>query len=97
MPEPEDEVKELRQKLEDHVEEYKQQCREFSDRQMQLQRSHEQTMVAITALTQATKEIVNAWTVANGVQKFIKWLSSFAIVGVAIIWIVAKLPPGFFK
>lgn len=45
----------------------------------------------IAELTKATKGVVEAWTVANGLSKFVKWLSSFAVVtavvGGLIIWL----------
>lgn len=97
MPEQAEEIKKLRNEFEAHVSEYRQWATEFSTRQEQLQAAHEQNMQAISALTKATDSVVNAWVVANGVQRFIKWLSSFAIVGAGILWVVSKLPPDFFK
>tara|TARA_R110000824_G_scaffold14962_1_gene63297 strand:+ start:2515 stop:2763 length:249 start_codon:yes stop_codon:yes gene_type:complete len=41
----------------------------------------------IANLTEATTGVVEAWTVANGLSKFLKWLSSFAIIGVGFIWL----------
>tara|TARA_R110000772_G_scaffold264083_1_gene384398 strand:+ start:2180 stop:2404 length:225 start_codon:yes stop_codon:yes gene_type:complete len=41
----------------------------------------------IAELTIATQGVVEAWTVANGLSKFLKWLSSFAIIGASIIWL----------
>tara|TARA_R110002167_G_scaffold366375_1_gene595568 strand:+ start:29585 stop:29809 length:225 start_codon:yes stop_codon:yes gene_type:complete len=41
----------------------------------------------IAELTIATQGVVEAWTVANGLSKFLKWLSSFAIIGASIVWL----------
>lgn len=49
--------------------------------------TQELNAVNIAKLTQATQGVVEAWTVANGLSKFLKWLSSFAILGAIIIWL----------
>lgn len=41
----------------------------------------------IAHLTESTQGVVDAWVVANGLQKFIKWVSSFAIIGGIIAWL----------
>jgi len=41
----------------------------------------------VKELTEATKGIVEAWTVANGLAKFIKWVSSFTVIGACIVWL----------
>jgi len=46
----------------------------------------------IQQLAEATKGIVEAWTTANAFQRFVKWLSSFSIIGVVIAWIYHNLP-----
>lgn len=53
---------------------------------------HEQAMKEIAALRQATADVVNAWKVANGFQKFVKWLSGFAVLGAAITWASKHFP-----
>lgn len=53
---------------------------------------HEQIMQEITELTQATAQVVNAWKVANGFQRFVKWLSGFAVLGAVITWLADKFP-----
>lgn len=41
----------------------------------------------IAELTIATQGVVEAWTVANGLSKFLKWLSSFAVIGGIWAWL----------
>jgi hypothetical protein len=100
MPPPdnlETELQKLGDRMDTHLEQYRVDCKDFTERQIKIQLAHEQNMEAIKALTEATSAVVNAWTVAAGLQKFIKWISSFAVVGAAIMWILSKLPAGFFK
>ena len=40
----------------------------------------------------STKAIVDAWSAANQFQKFIKWASSFAIIGAIVSWVVTNAP-----
>lgn len=46
----------------------------------------------LTNLTLATEGLVSAWTTANNVQKFIKWVSGIGLLGIVISWIIDKLP-----
>lgn len=63
---------------------------------MQVQQDllHERNMEAIkrtnnnvTELAASVKGLVEAWTVANGIRKLVIWLSSFAALGGAAVWI----------
>jgi len=47
-------------------------------------------------LTDATHGLVSAWTTANNLQKFIKWVMSFAVLGMCIRWVVSILPDSWF-
>ena len=58
----------------------------------------------IEKLVASTQNVVDAWKAANGavkvagaLGKFVKWLSSLAVVGVGIVWVIAKIDPHFFK
>lgn len=46
----------------------------------------------IDALTTATEGLVSAWTTANNVQKFIKWISGIGVLAMVITWIISILP-----
>ncbi len=46
----------------------------------------------IDAQTEATKGLVAAWTTANNVMKFIKWISCLGLLGIVITWFISKLP-----
>ena len=45
---------------------------------------------SIKQLTLATRGLVETWTALNVFQRFIKWVSSFAIIGGAVTWLVSK-------
>lgn len=49
---------------------------------------YEKNMEAIAKLTESTQGVVDAWTTANNLHKFTKWLSGFAIVGIVITWLI---------
>jgi hypothetical protein len=100
MPPPdnlESQLEKLGDRMDNHLEQYRVDCKDFTERQVRIQLAHEQNMEAIKALTEATSAVVNAWTVAAGLQKFVKWISSFAVVGAAIMWVATKLPESLFK
>ena len=47
----------------------------------------EQNAANIVALTKATEGVVEAWVVANGLSKFLKWLSTLAVIGAVVLWL----------
>lgn len=91
----------MQQKLDNHIEEYKEHCKAEEERWDHLIFSQERNTQSIReltestkALTDSTKDIVSAWQAANGTVKtmsivgqFVKWLSGFAVVGVAVTWV----------
>lgn len=40
----------------------------------------------VDELTESTKALVEAWRTANGVVKFVKWVSTF-VAAVGVIWL----------
>lgn len=57
-----------------------------------------QNTVAITALTEAlsklttaTTGVVEAYTTANNVQRFVKWLAAFGVLAAAMGWLTKVL------
>lgn len=54
-------------------------------------RMHQDTMEAIAELTKATSGMVDVWSTAHSLQKFIKWLSGFAVIGAVMLWLAEKL------
>lgn len=57
-------------------------------RQKSQDEAYARCMEGICKLTEATKDVVDAWKVANGFQRFIKWLSGFAFLGLALDYLV---------
>ena len=78
-------IEDTAEKLDAHLIEYTQHRAEYLERQ-------QHNMEAIDKLTKATQGLVDAWTVANNIQRFFKWLSGFAFLGIVISWIVGFNP-----
>lgn len=92
----------LQQKLDSHIDEYKQHrdeykqhCEDEEKRWDHLIIAQERNTESIKELTEATRDIVKVWQAADGTMKtmsvlgkFVKWLSGFAVVGVAIKWVI---------
>lgn len=92
----ETEFAKLKAKFEDHLIEHRIKSKDYELRQERQDLKHEQNMQAIAELTAATQDVVAAWKVANGLQRFVKWLSGFAVVG-AVITFVSNHFPHMFK
>lgn len=76
-----EEVTELKRRFEDHLEDYRVHTNDEIERKVRDDERYTQTMHSIDCLAKSTKDVVDAWTFANTVQKFVKWLSGFAILG----------------
>lgn len=87
-----DEITKLKNKLERHLDWHKDTEIEAEKRQLRRDTAYEQNMEAIAALTKSTQGVVDAWAAANNFQKFIKWLSGFALIGAMIAWAIKQLP-----
>ena len=87
LPEDEELIR-LQRRFDDHLEHYEE-YKKISHV------CHEQNMEAIAAVTAGTAGIVQAWKVANSFQKFVRWLSAFAVLGAAVTWASSKMPQGF--
>ena len=46
---------------------------------------------AIHKLTCATEGLVSAWTTADNLQRFFKWVSAFGIAVGAVVWLVTTV------
>lgn len=77
----------LTQRFEEHLIECAQANEATDARLDKLISAQELNASNIAELTEATKGVVEAWTVANGLSKFLKWLSSFAIIGGIVAWL----------
>lgn len=95
MPNDTEEIIELKARFEHHLEGHKEDSVKYAERQLKQDLAHEKNLEAIAELTKATQGLVDAWTTAGNVQKFIKWVSTFAIIGASLVWlysIFSKLP-----
>tara|TARA_R110000824_G_scaffold313775_2_gene500556 strand:+ start:2476 stop:2766 length:291 start_codon:yes stop_codon:yes gene_type:complete len=89
MPELNEEVtmQVLTNRLEAHLKSHEVLAKELDERIERVIRAQELNATNIADLTTATQGVVEAWTVANGLSKFLKWLSSFAIIGGIYAWL----------
>lgn len=89
----------MQEKLDYHIDEFKKHCDDEEKRWEHLIQAQEQNTKSIKELTDSTRDLVNVWQAANGTVKtlsalgsFVKWVSSFAFIGVFITWLVGKFP-----
>jgi hypothetical protein len=87
MTEPSLTNKQLTEKLSAHLSDYEIHKRDYLARQQRQDEAHENNLKAIQALTVATQGLVDAWTVANGIQRFVVWLSKFAVLTTVAIYL----------
>ena len=85
----------MQQKLDDHLKEYQQHRVKDAQRWSNMIKVQELNTKSISDLTESTRDLVSVWKAADGTVKtmsalghFVKWLSGFAIVGVAIKWLI---------
>lgn len=93
-PDVHEQLAALETKIDMHLGEYLLHRQEYIERQETQELAYINTMKAINELTVATKGVVDAWTIANGFQKFVKWLSGFSVLGAVIAWCVINLKTG---
>ena len=91
----------LQQKLDNHIDEFHEHCKSEDarwDRFISTQESNTASIKELVTsnkeLSESTRDIVAVWQAADGtiktfsaIGKFVKWLSGFAVVGVAIKWV----------
>lgn len=88
-----EEIIRLRTRLESHIQDYRDHVLEEERRHYQEMQKQEamasniaQLMKALELQVKATEGLVNGWNALAFFQKFIKWLSGFAFIGVMIAW-----------
>lgn len=88
-----DEIIKLRTRLETHIQDYRDHVLEEERRYIQDMQKQEamaaniaQMLKGLELQAEATKGLVDAWNAAAFLQKFVKWLSGFAAIGVFIAW-----------
>ncbi len=85
--------KTLNRRFEDHLEEYRSFTAETRAIHSSLERLQLRNTEAIAHLTESTQGVVNAWTFANNLHKFIKWLVAFAASVFALMaWLHDMFP-----
>lgn len=81
-----EEIVRLNRKVDNHILEYKKHTIDYEARYLKQDEQYEKNMDAIAALTASTQGVVDAWKTAGALQRFLKWLSGFAVVGIVIAW-----------
>tara|TARA_R110000744_G_scaffold194637_3_gene313555 strand:+ start:903 stop:1238 length:336 start_codon:yes stop_codon:yes gene_type:complete len=91
----------LQQKLDNHIDDYHMYCAaedkrwdKFISTQESNTASIKELVASNTMLSESTRDIVAVWQAADGtikvasaIGKFVKWLSGFAVLGVAFKWV----------
>ena len=92
-------LEELEEKVAAHVEAYTVQVERARRREDALFKATEDNAAAIANLTASTQGLVDGWQAAQAFQRFIKWISSFAIVVAGLAWLSTKFSSimAFFK
>lgn len=78
-------IEDLHKQLNEHINHYELRQREQDIRLEAIQNS-------LSSISSDMKPIVDAWTTATGIQKFLKWLSGFGLLLILIIWVVDMAP-----
>lgn len=84
-------TKETAERLAHHIERHKAFELAIKEKDLSINTQQEKNTVAIAALTKSTQGLVDAWSAAQSFQRFIKWLSGFAILVALVSWFSAKL------
>lgn len=94
----------LQSRLDDHILEFRRHSEEEAERWNKLIEITQENSKNTAMLIESTHDMVEAWNTASSVVKagtvlgkFIKWLSGFAVVGAAAVWVIEHFgnpPPG---
>ena len=71
-----------------HREDFERHVEEVNDRWEHLIQLTESNTRAIHDLAEATRGLVEAWRTGSNIGRFLKWLSSFAILAAIAAWFV---------
>lgn len=88
-----EEILKLRTRLDSHIDDYRahileEERRYLQDMQKQdaIANNIDNLIKSLELQVEATKGLVDAWNAAAFLQKFIKWCSGFAAIGVFLAW-----------
>lgn len=80
------EIEILRRRLDRHIGECRLHTLENEKIEKRMLLAQEANTTSIAELTAATKGLVELYTTVNTLQRFGKWISGFAFVGVLLAW-----------
>jgi hypothetical protein len=81
----------LRRRVDHHIDEYRMHLLEEEKRDARLERAQERTDESLDKLIASTQGLVDSWTFAINLQKLLKWLATFSIIGGLAAAVLAKL------
>lgn len=81
---------ELVKQVAEHLDEYTQHKKDYLARQLHQDELQLANLKAINDLTKSTQGLVDAWTAANNLQRFVVWASKFAILAGAAAYLSTK-------
>ena len=79
-------VEKLKEEFDAHMQKHKDFELKNKETMLEINVQQKANTEAIGRLTLSTLGLVEAWTAANALSKFIKWVASFAVVGAGIAW-----------
>ena len=87
-------AEDTKKRLDEHLVEYSKDRAEYLEGYKQLKDLQQANAEAIGQLITSTQGLVDVWTVANGFQRFFKWLSGFAVASAAVVWLITNIKWG---
>ena len=89
----EDEIVMLRARLDSHIDDYRAHILEEERRYLQdmekqqaIANNIDNLIKSLELQVEATRGLVEAWNAANFLQRFVKWASTFAAIGMFLAW-----------
>lgn len=87
-----EEIKRLRARFERHMDEHRSDEHDYIERQLRHDLAQKANTEAIARLTTAVQPLVDGVTAVVVAQKVVKWLTTFAFIGVCVDWLVTHNP-----
>ena len=85
------ELSTLNRKVDDHIQEYRNHMTEYQDRQRKQETASLELTAHVTALTKATKPLVDTAVTLSNLQRFCKWAGGLTLVAVFLIWVLKQI------
>ncbi len=88
----EEEVNKLKRRFNDHIETYREHRTLDAEYNTMQDRRIQETSESVSQLVESTQGLVDTWSTARNIQRFVKWISGFAVIVIFITWLSNKFP-----